>query len=49
MGKVLTILTIQSNSLLDQSVEFHENNSGTTKKKELEVIKQESYMQKKRW
>ena len=49
MGKVLTILTIQSNLLPDQSVEFHENDSGITKKKEPEVIKQESYMQKKRW
>ena len=33
MGKVLTILTIQSNLIPDQSVEFHENDSGITKKK----------------
>ena len=47
MGKVLTIRTIKSNSLPGQSAKFHENNLSTTKKKELEVIKQENYMQKK--
>ena len=47
MGKVLIIRTIKSNSLPDQSAEFHENNLSTTKKKEPEVIKQENYMKKK--
>ena len=47
MAKVVTIRTIKSNSLPDESVEFHENNLSTTKKKEPEVIKQENYMQKK--
>ncbi len=46
MGKVLTIRTIKSKSPPDQSAEFHENNLSTTKKKELEVIKQENYMKK---
>ena len=47
MGKVLTIQKIKSNSLPDQPEESHKNNSSTTRKKELMVIKQENYIQKK--
>ena len=47
MGQVLTIGTIESKLPAVQSGESHENNLSTTKKKELEVIKQENYMKKK--
>ena len=47
MGQVLTIGIIKSKLPAVQSGESHANNLSTTKKKELEVIKQENYMKKK--
>ena len=49
MEKVLIKWTIKSNSLPDQTAEFHENRLSTTKKKGLEVIRQENYTQRKLW
>ena len=49
MEKVLIKWTIKSNLLPDQTAEFHENKLSTTKKKGLEVIRQENYIQRKLW
>ncbi|MDA9689745.1 hypothetical protein N9V13_04980 [Betaproteobacteria bacterium] len=49
MGKVLVMQKALPNLLPGQSAESHENNSSTTRKRELKVLKQESYMREKQW